>query len=147
MVHDPGSGAAPVSSSCSTALLRHKTAAFELLESVALAPLQLLLGAGASSSSASFDAGADAVTVELFHSFVDDVRRPCARVDMEVRHAGVDFGRAVLRIHAHFTGLRALMFHHPVAASFLGIGSISTVVFTALYFFWRRMFEPRFELD
>ncbi len=71
----------------------------------------------------------------------DDFSLP--RALLEVRHAGVDFSLARLSVHAHFTGLRALMYHHPVAASCLGIASVSTAVFTALYLFWRKMFEPR----
>ena len=45
-------------------------------------------------------------------------------------------------MHAHFSGLRFLLYHHPVFSSFVGISSIGTLVFTLLYLFWKRLFEP-----
>ncbi len=122
---------------CRAGMLRHKTAVFDLIESLFLAPFQLMSAATES------DAGIEVVDVQFDDEFVDDTYRPVSGAVLEMRHAGVDFAHAALRVHAHFSGLRALMFHHPVAASFLGVGSISTLVFSTLYFFWKSMFEPK----
>ncbi len=133
------SSASPLSSVCRTALLRHKTAAFALLESLALAPLQLVAASGSGGGSAAFDAGAETVRLELFRDWSDDVRRPCDEVELEVRHAGVDFGRAAIRVHAEFVGLRALMFYNPVAARYDGDNLdvvVHIVVIVAISAFW-----------
>ena len=69
--------------------------------------------------------------------------RRAASVSVTLRSLLVDvYSPGSLAVHAHFTGLRHLMFHYPLPASFLGISSIATMVFTLLYFFWHRLFEP-----
>ena len=119
-----------VESGCKSAMMPYKNPYLRLMESVAIGPLQLL----------GFVEMNEKISVELFNDFVGQANR----IDVEMRNVDFDFySPAHLRIHAHFTGLRALMYHHPVFSSFIGVLTCSTFVFSLLYFFWRRFFEPR----
>lgn len=59
---------------CRSGILRHKTTAFEVLESLVLAPIQLAVTEEA-------DAGAEDVRIRFHDDFVDDLRRPAKRYD------------------------------------------------------------------
>ena len=82
------------------------------------------------------------LSVEFFTDFVENSAEKSSKIKIEIQNLEFDFFSAKLRIHAHFSGLRRLMYDHPVFSSFLGISSAATLVFSLLYFFWRKIFEP-----
>ena len=112
--------------------MKHKSFTRELIEDVILTPFYMMKLGDSS----------ETVILEFYESFMDNYRRRVSDLSVSVQSKQIDIYECTLNIHAHFTGLSYLMYHHPVLSSCLGISSISTVVFTLLFFFWKKVFEP-----
>ena len=121
-----------LATSCKAIMMPFKSKWRHLLEDLIFLPLEAL---GARSSAGS----AETVTVKFFHAFIDDFRDPAGQANLEIKSLSVDFLGATFRMHTHFRGLRYLMYYYPISTSFFGISSISTVVFTLMYFCWRKV--------
>lgn len=115
-----------------SAMPPYRTRARYLLESAVFAPLEVL----------QLTEYYDEMSVVFPGDFVPNVYKPARSASVTVSSRTLDVVSAELRIHSHFTGLRYFMYHHPVLSSFLGITSIATLVFTLLFFFWTKVFEP-----
>uniref|UniRef100_A0A3Q2DU84 Seipin n=1 Tax=Cyprinodon variegatus TaxID=28743 RepID=A0A3Q2DU84_CYPVA len=63
------------------------------------------------------------VDVELFSEFVDDPYAPSVTVVIEVLSSRVQIYSSQLYVHAHFTGLRYLLFYYPILSALIGVAS------------------------
>ncbi|XP_028162882.1 seipin isoform X4 [Ostrinia furnacalis] len=119
-------GGVLVSSSCRSAMLRHRSILHQIMRTVTMAPL-LLSGVNEEKQQ---------LQVELFSEFEDDQSLPVtdAYVELQSRHAQVYASE--LHIQAHFTGLRYLMFHWPKLSAVVGISSNLFVVSMIFILSW-----------
>uniref|UniRef100_T1JFM5 Seipin n=1 Tax=Strigamia maritima TaxID=126957 RepID=T1JFM5_STRMM len=49
--------------------------------------------------------------------------RPSVEASLTIQNQKIEFYTATLRIFAHFSGIRYLMFHWPISSAFIGIGT------------------------
>ncbi|MED6291106.1 hypothetical protein CHARACLAT_020149, partial [Characodon lateralis] len=61
--------------------------------------------------------------VELFSEFIDDPYAPSVTATIEILSSKVQIYSSHLYVHAHFTGLRYLLFYFPVLSAFVGVAS------------------------
>ncbi|XP_049882296.1 seipin [Pectinophora gossypiella] len=115
-------GGVLVSSSCRSAMLRHRSQLHQLMRTLVLAPF-LLSG---------FNEEKQQLQVELFSDFEDDQNLPVtdAYVELQSRYAQVY--ACELHIEAHFQGLRYVMFHWPKISAVVGIST--NLFFVSLIF-------------
>lgn len=115
-------GGVLVSSSCRSAMLRHRSKLHHVMRTFAYSPL-LLSGMNEEKQQ---------LQVELFSDFEDDQSLPVtdAYVEVQSRHAQVY--ACELHIQAHFAGLRYLMYHWPKLAAIVGIST--NLFFVSLIF-------------
>ncbi|KAF4518690.1 hypothetical protein B566_EDAN002726 [Ephemera danica] len=99
--------------SCRAAMLHYRSELLLTLKTLFFTPL-LLLGSNEEKQG---------ITVELFSNYAEDAIRPATDVYLEVQSRHVEVYSAMLHIHAHFTGLRYLMFNWPVMSALVGISS------------------------
>ncbi|XP_039234693.1 seipin [Pipra filicauda] len=59
--------------------------------------------------------------VELMDRYREDPYNPTVEVVLELRSRRVQLYRAQLRVHAHFSGLRYLLYHFPLTCALLGV--------------------------
>lgn len=122
----------PISTVCRSALVPQKPVVCEAVEAIILTPFYIF---GVLDTS-------ESVTIEFFSHFLDDHRGRASLAQLEIKSRDVDIFRATFVMHANFIGLRRVMYEHYVLSSFFGIGSIGTVIFTALLIFWKKFFSP-----
>lgn len=60
-------------------------------------------------------------SVEVFHNYLEDAYRPALGAYIEIQSKRIEIYSAFLIIHAHFTGLRYLLFRFPVTSAIAGI--------------------------
>ncbi|RVE53829.1 hypothetical protein evm_001491 [Chilo suppressalis] len=115
-------GGVLVSSSCRSAMLRHRSKLHEVIRTFAFSPF-LLSGVNEEKQ---------LLQVELFSDFEDDPSVPVtdAYVEVQSRHAQVYW--CELHVQAHFSGLRYFMFHWPKFAALIGIST--NLFFVSLVF-------------
>ncbi|XP_021173974.1 seipin isoform X2 [Fundulus heteroclitus] len=63
------------------------------------------------------------VEVELFSEFTDDPYAPSVTALIEILSSKVQIYSSHLYVHAHFTGLRYLLFYFPVLSALVGVAS------------------------
>ncbi|XP_028314535.1 seipin-like [Gouania willdenowi] len=63
------------------------------------------------------------VEVELFSEYTDDPYSPSTTAVVEILSKKIQIYSAQLQIHAHFTGLRYLLFYFPVTSTLVGVSS------------------------
>lgn len=102
-----------VHSSGRSAMLRYKSQLHQTISTVFFTPL-LLLGSAEEKQ---------LLSVELCDFYEEDASRPATSVTVEIQTRQIEIYSAQLRIYAHFTGLRYLMFHWPVLSAVIGIGT------------------------
>ncbi|XP_026324628.1 seipin isoform X2 [Hyposmocoma kahamanoa] len=115
-------GGVLVSSSCRSAMLRHRSRLHTLFRTMLLVPL-LLSGCSEEKQQ---------LQVELFSDFVDDQDVPVTDAYVEVQSRFAQVYGVELHIEAHFTGLRYVMFHWPKFSCVVGISS--NLFFVSLIF-------------
>ncbi|XP_073208232.1 seipin isoform X3 [Lepidochelys kempii] len=81
------------------------------------------------------------VEVELFSDYREDSYVPTVGAVIEIQTKRIQIYGAQLRIHAHFTGLRYLLYNFPVTSAILGVASNFTflsviVLFSYLQWIW-----------
>ncbi|CAG9790054.1 unnamed protein product [Diatraea saccharalis] len=106
-------GGVLVSSSCRSAMLRHRSRLHQVMRTFAFSPF-LLSGVNEEKQ---------LLQVELFSDFEDDQSLPVtdAYVEVQSRHAQVY--SCELHIQAHFAGLRYFMFNWPKLSALIGIST------------------------
>ncbi|XP_053620786.1 seipin [Plodia interpunctella] len=127
-------GGVLVSSSCRSAMLRHRSKLHEVIRTFILSPF-LLIGV---------DEEKQQLQVELFSDFEDDPNMPVtdAYVELQSRYAQVY--SCELHVLAHFTGLRYYMFNWPKVSAFIGINTnlfFVTLVFILSWYHLQDGFE------
>ncbi|XP_008418669.1 seipin isoform X2 [Poecilia reticulata] len=63
------------------------------------------------------------VEVELFSEFTDDPYAPSVMAVIEILSSKVQIYSSHLFVHAHFTGLRYLLFYYPVLSALFGVAT------------------------
>lgn len=77
-------------------------------------------------------AGQETIAVEFFEDFQDNVHAPVNSAQIEIRSRTLGVEKARMRVHAHFRGLRYIMYHHPVVSVVVGTLVITTFLFSVL---------------
>ncbi|XP_028271925.1 seipin-like isoform X2 [Parambassis ranga] len=73
-----------------------------------------------------------ALEVELFSEYTDDPYAPSVTAVIEILSNKVQIYSSQLYIHAHFTGLRYLLFYFPVLSALVGV--TSNFIFLSVFF-------------
>ncbi|XP_014862997.1 PREDICTED: seipin-like isoform X2 [Poecilia mexicana] len=63
------------------------------------------------------------VEVELFSEFTDDPYSPSVMAVIEILSSKVQIYSSHLFVHAHFTGLRYLLFYYPILSALIGVAT------------------------
>nr|XP_026484015.1 seipin [Vanessa tameamea] len=116
------SGGVLVSSSCRSAMLRHRSKLHQIMRTLVYAPL-LISG---------FNEEKQIIQVELFSDFEDDQTLPVTDAYVELQSRFVQVLSCELQIEAHFTGLRYVMYYWPKTSAIIGISS--NLFFVSLMF-------------
>jgi hypothetical protein len=74
--------------------------------------------------------------------FQDNVHAPVSKAILEVKSRTLGISKAWLRLHAHFRGLRYLMYHYPLTSGIVGITSISIFLFSMLLLAFSKVVDP-----
>ncbi|XP_014782125.1 seipin [Octopus bimaculoides] len=85
--------------------------------------------------------------VELFSKYTEDPYNRAVGVDFLILHRHVQLYSAVVKIYAHFTGLRYLMFNWPVSCAVAGTGIILTLLILCALFAWYNYFNSGYILQ
>ncbi|XP_063002027.1 seipin [Elgaria multicarinata webbii] len=126
-----------ISSSARAAMLHYRSSLLQILDTLAFASFFL----------AGFTEQKQTVEVELYSDYKEDLYTPTIGAVIEIQTTKIQIYGAHLRIHAHFTGLRYLLYNFPVTSAILGIASnfsfLSVIVlFSYLQWIWGSMW-PR----
>ncbi|KAM6434777.1 seipin [Liasis olivaceus] len=124
-------GGRVISSSARAAMLHYRSGLLQMLDTLAFAGLFL----------AGFTEQKQTVEVELFSDYKEDSYIPTTGAVIEIQTTRIQIYGAQLRIHAHFTGLRYLLYNFPVTSAILGVVSNFTflsviVLFSYLQWIW-----------
>ncbi|XP_077180795.1 seipin [Paroedura picta] len=120
-----------ISSSARSAMLHYRSDLLQLLDTMTFAGLFL----------SGFSEQKQTVEVELFSDYKEDSYSPTIGALVEIQSKRIQIYGAQLRIHAHFTGLRYLLYNFPVTSAILGVTSnfvfLSVLVlFSYLQWIW-----------
>ncbi|CAG7720619.1 unnamed protein product, partial [Allacma fusca] len=83
------------------------------------------------------------VQVELFTGFEEDPNRPITEAVIEIQSHHVEIYKTSLQIHAHFTGLRYVMFHWPFVSAVVGITTNLFFLSIIAFLSWFKFFSPK----
>ncbi|XP_053134349.1 seipin isoform X3 [Hemicordylus capensis] len=113
------------------AMLHYRSSLLQSLDTLAFASLFL----------SGFAEQKQTVEIELFSDYREDSYTPTTGVVIEIQTTKIQIYGAQLRIHAHFTGLRYLLYNFPVTSAILGVASnfafLSVIVlFSYLQWIW-----------
>ncbi|XP_037071890.1 seipin-like isoform X3 [Pollicipes pollicipes] len=81
------------------------------------------------------------VATELFSAYLVHEEHPPTSAQLEVRSHAVQLYAARLRVHARLTGLRRLMYHHPLLSGLVGTLAIFCSVSLVFLLLWLRNTE------
>ncbi|XP_070806657.1 seipin [Pituophis catenifer annectens] len=120
-----------ISSSARAAMLHYRSGLLQMLDTFAFSGLFL----------AGFTEQKQTVDVELYSDYKEDSYIPTIGAVIEIQTTRIQIYGAHLRIHAHFTGLRYLLYNFPVTSAVLGVVSnfmfLSVIVlFSYLQWIW-----------
>ncbi|XP_063043976.1 seipin-like isoform X2 [Engraulis encrasicolus] len=102
-----------IRTSARTSMLHYRSSLLQSMSTVLLSPL-LLTGASEQEQ---------LVSIELFSDYIEDTYVPTAGAVIELRSQQVQVYSAHLFIHAHFTGIRYVLFNFPVLSAVGGVAS------------------------
>ncbi|XP_061461939.1 seipin [Rhineura floridana] len=130
-----------ISSSARSAMLHYRSNLLQILDTLAFASFFL----------SGFSEQKQTVEVELYSDYKEDSYTPTIGAVIEIQTTKIQIYGAHLRIHAHFTGLRYLLYNFPVTSAILGVASNFTflsviVLFSYLQWLWGSMW-PRESLS
>lgn len=109
-----------VTNACRSAMIHYRSHLLHTLHTLLIFPL-LVFGSTEEKQS---------VVVELFSNFEEDPTHPVTDVYLEVQSRHAEIYSSELRVTAHLTGLRHLMFHWPTFSA--GVGVVSILFFLAV---------------
>ncbi|XP_038620641.1 seipin [Tachyglossus aculeatus] len=136
-------GGRVISSSARSAMLHYRSALLRYLDTLVFSSL-LLTG---------FAEQKQVLEVELYADYREDSYAPTTGAVIQIQSNRIQLYGAQLRIHAHFTGLRYLLYNFPVTSAFVGIASNFTflsviVLFSYLQWVWSGVWtRDRFSLQ
>ncbi|KAM4880060.1 seipin [Sylvia borin] len=106
-----GDGGRPLATAQRAAMLHYRSGLLRALHTVTFAGL-LLSG---------FSEQSQSLELELLGRYREDPYTPTVGAFVEIRSRRVQLYGARLRVHAHFTGLRYLLYHFPLTSAVLGV--------------------------
>ncbi|KAM8939242.1 seipin [Pelodytes ibericus] len=122
-------GGKQISYTARSAILLYKSPLLRMIETFAGLPL-LLVGLSEQKQS---------LEVELFSEYREDSYVPTTGAVIQIESLRIQIYKAELRVHAHFTGLRYLLYNFPITSAVIGISSnfifLSTLLMLS-YFQW-----------
>ncbi|XP_030424648.1 seipin isoform X2 [Gopherus evgoodei] len=126
-----------VSSTTRSTMLHYRSGLLQTLDTLVFAGLFFL----------GFAEQKQMVEVELYSDYREDSYVPTVGAVIEIQTKRIQIYGAQLRIHAHFTGLRYLLYNFPVTSAILGVASNFTflsviVLLSYLQWIWGSMW-PR----
>ncbi|XP_069501275.1 seipin [Ambystoma mexicanum] len=124
-------GGSIISTSVRSAMLHYKSNLLRLLDTVAYASLFL----------SGLLEQKQVLEVELYSDYKEDSYVPTFGALIEIQSKRIEIYSAQLKIHAHFTGLRYLLYNFPVTSAIVGVASNFTflsviVLFSYLQWVW-----------
>ncbi|XP_062574407.1 seipin-like [Saccostrea cucullata] len=99
-----------VASSSRSIILHYRSELLRILDTFVFSPL-LLSG---------FAEQKQSLTVEFYNSYIDDSYNPAVGAYIEVQNRRIQIYSATLKIHAHFSGLRYMLFYWPILSAAIG---------------------------
>ncbi|XP_006817296.1 seipin-like [Saccoglossus kowalevskii] len=124
-------GGSVVSVSSRPAILPFKSFLLKILDTLFHSPL--LVGG--------FAREKQNLEVELFENFQDNVYKPAIGALVTFETKKIEIYSTTLKLQAHFTGLRYLMFHWPTATAFTSIFTNFMLLATVVMLSWYRWFS------
>uniref|UniRef100_A0A8V5GPD2 Seipin n=1 Tax=Melopsittacus undulatus TaxID=13146 RepID=A0A8V5GPD2_MELUD len=124
-----GAGGRPLATAARPAMLHYRSRLLRTLDTVAFALLFL----------SGFAEQKQTVEVELYSQYREDSYEPTVGAVLEIQSKRIQLYRAQLRVHAHFTGLRYLLYHFPVTSAVLGVAgnfALLSLLLLAGYLQW-----------
>ncbi|XP_072493301.1 seipin [Notamacropus eugenii] len=120
-----------ISSSARSAMLHYRSTLLRLLDTLVFSGLFL----------SGFAEQKQLLEVELYADYREDSYTPTTGAVIEIHSNRIQLYGAQLRIHAHFTGLRYLLYNFPITSAVIGIASNLTflsviVLFSYLQWVW-----------
>jgi len=82
------------------------------------------------------------IRIQYFKEFYDDPHSAATHIDLEIRSKQVHVYSATLQVHAEFTGLRAIMYHHPWISTFFGVSSNIFILSVIILISWTKFIAP-----
>ncbi|XP_032939545.1 seipin [Catharus ustulatus] len=113
-----GSGGKTLATAARSAMLHYRSRLLRALHTAAFAGL-LLSG---------FTEQSQTLELELLGRYREDPYTPTVGAFVEVRSRRVQLYGARLRVHAHFSGLRYLLYHFPLTSAVLGVAGNWTLL-------------------
>ncbi|XP_069738438.1 seipin isoform X2 [Phaenicophaeus curvirostris] len=101
----------PLTSAARSAMLHYRSRLLRTLDTVAFAALFLT----------GFAEQKQTLEIELSAAFREDPFAPAVGAEVRIESRRLQLYGARLRLHAHFSGLRYLLFHFPLTSAVLGI--------------------------
>ncbi|GAB1607701.1 seipin-like [Argonauta hians] len=125
-----------IHTSSKTTMLRYKSHLLHTMQTLIYLPF-LISGANEEKQ---------VLHVELFSKYTEDPYNRAVGVDFTILHRQVQLYSAAVRIYAHFTGLRYLMFSWPISCAVGGTGVILTVLIMCALITWYNYFNSGYLL-
>jgi len=82
------------------------------------------------------------VSINYFTDFIDDPHSPTQTIQLELRSRFVQVYSASLQVHAEFSGLRSIMYHHPWMSAVMGVLSNILMLSCIILISWARFITP-----
>ena len=111
---------------CLSAIMEHRSLVAQTFRTLMTYPLKLLTGGREKF----------VVRIDFYNNFQDNVHRPTRGASFVIQSRFLDIYESKLKIHAHFSGLRYLMYYYPVLSSCLGASLIGIVLSSVLAVTW-----------
>ncbi|XP_032497871.1 seipin isoform X1 [Phocoena sinus] len=130
-----------ISTSSRSVMLHYRSNLLQMLDTLVFSSL-LLFG---------FAEQKQVLEVELYPEYRENSYVPTTGAVIEIHSKRIQLYGAYLRIHAHFTGLRYLLYNFPMTCAFVGVASNFTflsviVLFSYMQWVWRGIW-PRHRLS
>uniref|UniRef100_A0A4X2LH98 Seipin n=1 Tax=Vombatus ursinus TaxID=29139 RepID=A0A4X2LH98_VOMUR len=106
-------GGRVISSSARSAMLHYRSTLLRLLDTIVFSGLFL----------SGFAEQKQLLEVELYADYREDAYTPTTGAVIEIHSNRIQLYGAQLQIHAHFTGLRYLLYNFPITSAVIGIAS------------------------
>jgi len=117
-------------SSCQSSILQFRSSFLIYLETLAFSPF---LVSGTSSQK-------QYINVNYFPRFYDDPHNPASKASILIQSKFLQIYRSTVLIHAEFSGLRHILYHHPWLSTFIGVTANFILLSTIILISWSRLF-------